>query len=125
MTMQSADTFFSGGRLRSMGRLGKRYPSAVVAAIVLFSMVTAGVASLPYSVRWFNVQDLGEGIRHAPSVTPAVPAEPFLADGSDIETTELGALGGAAYRLTSLLGHDDLARRPLLTRRRRVTRRRR
>ena len=88
--MHSADTIPSDDTRRSMRRLGKRYPSAVVAAIVLFSMVTAGVASLPYSVRWFNVQDLGAGIRHAPSATPAVPEEPFLADGSDLEATELG-----------------------------------
>lgn len=108
--MPNVDTIPSGDTLRSMRRLGKRYPSAVVAAIVLFSMVTAGVASLPYSVRWFNVQDLGVGIRHAPSATPAVSEESFLADGSDFEATELGALGGAAYRLTSLLGHDDLGR---------------
>ena len=96
--MPGADTNFSGGTWRSMRRLGKRYPSAVIAAIVLFSMVTAGLTSLPYSVRWFNVQDLGAGIRHAPSVTPAVPEEPFLPDGSDLEATELGTLGGAAYR---------------------------
>ena len=108
--MPGADSIFWGHTLRSMRRLGKRYPSAVVAAIVLFSMVTAGVASLPYSVRWFNVQDLGVGIRHAPSATPVVPEEPYLPDRSDVETTELGTLGGAAYRLTSLLGHDDLGR---------------
>ncbi len=45
--MPGADSIFWGHTLRSMRRLGKRYPSAVVAAIVLFSMVTAGVASLP------------------------------------------------------------------------------
>ncbi len=108
--MPNGDTIPSVDTPRSMRRLGKRYPSAVIATIILFSMVTAGVASLPFSVRWFNVQDLGAGIRHAPSATPAVSEERFSAGGSDKEAVELDALGGAAYRLTSLLGHDDLGR---------------
>ncbi|MCH7962258.1 MAG: hypothetical protein IIC49_07965 [Planctomycetes bacterium] len=65
--------------------------------VTLAVLAGLGLAALPFSLRWYNVQELGDAVRHAPSVTPVVPIDRYLAEldracgRADPSTRGLGA----------------------------------
>jgi ABC-type dipeptide/oligopeptide/nickel transport system permease subunit len=77
---------------------------ALLSAVFLILWTAVSLATLPFSLRWHNVQDLDVAIRHPPAASPVVPPDAF---GSP---HVVGWRGRAAYRATSWFGHDDLGR---------------
>ena len=88
-----------------------RHRVALGAALLLAVAVVVSAVSLPFSARWYNVQSLGEAVRHAPSITPVVTDEPYL---HELATTGAGSATQASaptvLRLSGWLGYDDLGR---------------
>lgn len=90
----------------------------VASAIVLALLVIAGVATLPISMRWYDVQNLDSAVRHAPSARPVVGFERFGGESASDRSRGLNpaARGSAsfvirwAHQATSWMGHDDLGR---------------
>ena len=79
--------------------------------VTLAVLAGLGLAALPFSLRWYNVQELGDAVRHAPSITPVVPIDRYLAELDRADAGEMThRLAGWAHRTSSLLGHDDLGR---------------
>jgi len=74
-------------------------------AIFLLALVVVSVATLPWSLQWYNVQELDTAIRHPPSLAPAVAMARFR------QTSEPSSVSSKlAYAATSWFGHDDLGR---------------
>ncbi len=92
------------------GRVGlwvklRRDRSAFVGMMLLAVLLATAVASLPFALRWYNVQELSSAVRHRPSATPVVPFASY-----EREATGSRGAARAAYHLTSVMGHDDLGR---------------
>lgn len=92
---------------------------AIAGAISLILMVAASVVTLPWSVRWFNVQGLDSAVRHPPSMMPVVALEHFTETGATPKTLDRSRglkpslrerLTRFVHRATSWCGHDDLGR---------------
>jgi len=98
----------SGHRRPLWRRHGNR--SVLLSAVLFALIVGASVVSLPVASRWYNVQDLGTGVRRPPSWSPSVSAEPFFRAASSDEAASPSLWDRAAFRLVSLMGHDDLGR---------------
>ena len=85
-----------------------------VSALLVAVFLTASVATLPFSLRWYNVQELDIAVRHSPAVSPVVPSEYFAtADGSSAAPAGPRGLKPAArmaHRASSWFGHDNLGR---------------
>lgn len=86
-----------------------RRPRLLLASGFLVAGALLAFGSLPLTARWYNVQSLGDAVRHPPALRAAVPMEAY----------EVGLAGAtrltqhaapAAYRLSSVIGHDDLGR---------------
>lgn len=99
-------------------RRSRRHLAAWAGAIVLLALVVPSVATLPFSMRWYNVQELSSAIRVAPSIAPVTS---FSLYGRELEGPSPADLSGAwarvvwkvaplAHRASSWLGHDDLGR---------------
>lgn len=76
---------------------------SITALSVLSLLVIISAITLPYSLRWYNVQELDQAVRQPPTFTPFIPFTHFHAGSS-------GALSRLAHSATSWLGHDDLGR---------------
>ncbi len=97
-------------------------PATKISVAVLFLLTTASVATLPFSLRWYNVQELDEAVRHPPAASPVVPFANYTASGGAIQrheqngemkpTDQETASPGSrwAHRVSSWFGHDDLGR---------------
>ncbi len=60
----------------------RRNRLAVIGACLLAFATAMSLGSLPFSLRWYNVQGLELAVRHAPSAAPVIPVERFVsADG--------------------------------------------
>jgi len=105
--------------------LGSRL--AQVSMLTLGVLVVVSVGTIPYSIRWHNVQDLETAVRHAPSVSPVVPVSRYIGGRGTSASEEPRGLKPAAqvgaedsrglkpaarvaYRASSWFGHDDLGR---------------
>ena len=89
----------------------RRNRLAGVGGGVLAVALLASLVTLPYSVRWYNVQELDRAVRHGPSVTPVVPVAHYADRPRPAsETASPPPLTAMAHRATSWLGHDDLGR---------------
>ena len=127
--MMSAEDRFQYPRLTSPAwRRFRRHRLAGVGGVVLALALLVSLVTLPYSVRWYNIQELSAAVRHAPSLEPVVPHDhyarprplptvgsavrisPSQRDGSEHNGPHSGPYAGWAYRTTSWLGHDDLGR---------------
>lgn len=84
-------------------------------------LVLAATVTLPFSMRWYNVQSLDNAVRHPPAWAPVVSENRFVRTLSDDRTdpaprglpTSRDSISSAArfaYGFTSLFGHDDLGR---------------
>ena len=96
--------------------------------MVLAVALLASLVTLPYSVRWYNVQELSKAVRHAPALKPVVAYDHYARthvaptvgsakrtspperNGSEHNGPHSGPYAGWAHRTTSWLGHDDLGR---------------
>ena len=89
----------------------RRHRVAGWAALMLGVAVGIGTLSLPFSARWYNVQSLGDAVRHAPSTTAVVPDRTYL---RELEAVAAGnavqALAPTVLRVSGWLGYDDLGR---------------
>ena len=96
----------------------RRHAAAQGSAIVLLALLAISVAALPFSVRWYNVQELSAAVRVPPSAAPVVAYDRY---GSTLEGPSSYDEGGAgargvhkiaplAHKASSWLGHDDLGR---------------
>ena len=88
----------------------RRNGLALGSAALLGLMVIASVVSLPFSLRWYNVQSLDTAVRHPPSAAPVVAADRFLAGALSDDRNLISRLAPVAHRASSWLGHDDLGR---------------
>jgi len=101
---------------RAAWRRFRRNHLAQLSALLLLVLLMMSLVTMPLSARWYNVQDLGLGIRHAPSATPVVPREKYAgimhleAPPSEKGDARISWPAGVAYRASSWLGHDDLGR---------------
>ncbi|MBI1826845.1 MAG: ABC transporter permease [Planctomycetes bacterium] len=112
-------------------RLGQWIIYCSVGILAILVMVSA--VSLPFSIRWFNAQDLDSAIRHPPVLKPIIPWNTYHAAleksgraiisnresaKHDIATVENDTRAAStpsgvtnfAYQVSSWLGHDDLGR---------------
>ncbi|MHC4696878.1 MAG: ABC transporter permease [Planctomycetota bacterium] len=96
----------------------RRHTPAWAGAILLLILLLAGASALPFSIRWYNVQELHTAVRHPPSAAAIIPYDLY---GSTLEGSPLSEVDGAwvrsvrkvaplAHRASSWLGHDDLGR---------------
>ena len=92
----------------------KRFRSnrlALAGAGLLAITVVTSVATLPFSLEWYNVQELDTAVRHPPSARPVVDYDHYtiqpLPHGKPRRPLIPSAL---AHRAASWLGHDDLGR---------------
>ena len=104
----AARTDMSHDPLRLAWRRFRANRLAAVSALLLILLTGISLISLPFSMRWYNVQSLDEAVRHSPSVQPIVAAENFVDHTADATTLKPAA--SAAHQASSWLGHDDLGR---------------
>jgi ABC-type dipeptide/oligopeptide/nickel transport system permease subunit len=83
---------------------------ARISALLLGLLLIAGLVTLPFSFRWYNVQELDTGVRHAPAWAPVVSYSHFTGGDGPPGSGWSGAGARAAHRLSSWMGHDDLGR---------------
>ncbi len=99
----------------------------LVSVLLLVVFLVTSVITLPFSLRWYNVQELDTAVRHPPAVSPVVHLEHFVprdvslpasagphglkpaARPSGNENT-LKPATRIAHRASSWFGHDDLGR---------------
>lgn len=79
------------------------YRLAKSAAAFVGLLILGSAASLPYSLRWYNVQEFDTAVRHPPSWSPILSRESYAPDSANLATR-------IAHGATSWLGHDDLGR---------------
>ena len=81
-----------------------RAPSlAKLAAAFVGLLILVSAVTLPYSLRWYNVQEFDRAVRQPPSWSPVLPLEIYAPDSDSFATR-------IAHRAASWLGHDDLGR---------------
>ncbi len=87
---------------------------AQASALVLGLLLIISVVTLPFALRWHNVQELTTAVRHPPALSPVVPllhdsqrAAGFSPRGVSAQAE---AYGSVVHRASSWLGHDDLGR---------------
>ncbi|MCH7595969.1 MAG: ABC transporter permease [Planctomycetes bacterium] len=88
-------------------RSGVHRALVVLSVTVLAALLVTSAATLPFTLNWYDVQELGEAVRHAPTSDPTVSFDSFEPSVSP------GMLAPAARYLhaaSSWLGHDDLGR---------------
>lgn len=85
-------------------------PTVTTSLALLLAMLLIALLTLPWSLAWMNVQDLGAAVRHGPSVAPVVPIGRF----AQTDGATASAIGRIAHGVSSWLGHDDLGRSLLL-----------
>jgi ABC-type dipeptide/oligopeptide/nickel transport system permease subunit len=78
-------------------------PATALSACIVMALLAASLSTLPWSLRWYNVQELDAAVRAAPSFRPVVPLARF-------EGEVPRAMARAAHVATSWFGHDDLGR---------------
>ncbi len=105
----SSGTTHSHTGVRGWRRFRRSLP-ALLSALVLGTLILTSLGTLPYAVCWHNVQELGEAVRHAPSLDPVVSYDHYSARGGPAAGGVLGAYAARAHRLSSSMGHDDLGR---------------
>lgn len=88
-----------------------RNPALLASVVWLTVLVIGTIIALPRSAKWYDVQSLDAAVRHPPSWTPVVAPEAYDPhDAPHDQPMEKRTRKGLAYRLVSLLGHDDLGR---------------
>jgi len=106
-----ADTKPNPERKQQAARAGARqsHSQRVTRASVCFLglLLVASVTTLPFSVSWYNVQELDAAVRHAPSARPVVSSDRYHTLVTD--KLPLG-LVRAAHQASSWFGHDDFGR---------------
>lgn len=89
----------------------RRHRLAQASALLLGGLIAMSVVTLPFSLRWYNVQELSTAVRHAPSAMPVVPYDHYASPGQYSDDGGTATTPGwAAHRLSSWMGHDDLGR---------------
>ena len=87
---------------------------AMISALLLFVLIATSLVTLPFSIRWYNVQELSTAVRHRPSASPVVPYDQFARTFPSGERAErsrgLKPAALIAHRASSWFGHDDLGR---------------
>ena len=85
-----------------------------VSAALLFVFVVTSLVTLPFSLRWYNVQELDRAVRHPPAFSPVVSCGHYVEKHTGHRVGGLSARaksrGSAAHRASSWFGHDDLGR---------------
>jgi ABC-type dipeptide/oligopeptide/nickel transport system permease subunit len=90
-------------------RRGFRWPVASAGCLIL--LIAASVGTLPWTLRWYDVQELDRAIRHAPASSPVVSVDHYThasvgGAGSQAEDPVVRVL----HQTSSWFGHDDLGR---------------
>lgn len=75
----------------------------VAGLIVLALLLGIALATLPFSLRWYDAQSLTGAVRHAPTAAPVVAFD-------QVEQGPVGEATRLAYDAFSWFGHDDLGR---------------
>ena len=97
----------------------RRTRLAVASAWLLGILLLTSIITLPYALKWHNVQSLSLAVRHPPSITPVVPLSRYTSlamirgAASEVGPRDGGIvakLAPIAHRLVSAMGHDDLGR---------------
>jgi ABC-type dipeptide/oligopeptide/nickel transport system permease subunit len=90
--------------------------------ILVLAALGTGAVTLPYALRWYDVQALTGAVRHPPAATPVVAASLFRTpvpatrapgDEQGADSTEGGSERWhfhVAFAAVSWFGHDDLGR---------------
>ncbi|MBI4717610.1 MAG: ABC transporter permease [Planctomycetes bacterium] len=83
-------------------------------ALCLIAFISASVATLPFSSRWYNVQALGRAVRHRPAAAPVVDIAAYArasgATAATVPEPTAAPMTRLAHGASSWLGHDDLGR---------------
>jgi len=85
--------------------------TARVCAVGLLGALAVALVAAPFSVSWFNVQDLERAVRAAPTASAITPYEVY-ADSLALNPLgrRLAPIAPAAYRAAGWLGYDELGR---------------
>lgn len=97
-------------RIRRIGRRFRKHRLATAAAIGLLALLASSALLLPYSAQWSNVQALDLAVRHAPMAQPVIPLAHYTTHGANRDPNDRSWSMGAAHRLSSWMGHDELGR---------------
>ncbi len=113
----------AGGIRRGVWRRMGGHRVAIGSAACLIFMLAVSFVTLPWSMQWYNVQELDEAVRHPPSITPVVAFEHYATAGRTPNALEsprglrvkqrsslLTAAARVVHRAASWFGHDDLGR---------------
>lgn len=88
--------------------------STKVSAGMLGVLFVTSLVTLPFSLRWYNVQSLDAAVRHPPALSPVVPSGSQLSGSYDVSTPADSRSRTPAARVawcaSSWFGHDDLGR---------------
>ena len=110
------------GRNHAQATLWSRFRRnrlARLSAWLLGILLLTSIITLPYALKWHNVQSLSLAVRHPPSITPVVPLSRYTSlamirgAASEVGPRDGGIvakLAPIAHRLVSAMGHDDLGR---------------
>lgn len=85
-----------------------RFRWPIISAACLVLLIVTSVGTLPWTLRWYDVQELDRAVRHAPAASPVVSFEHY-AEAADVRTTA-GPVAHWLYRASSWFGYDDLGR---------------
>lgn len=102
-----------GNRGRTPWRTFLRHRPVWISMSLLGVVVLLSVSTLPFSIRWYNVQELTTAVRHPPAWSPVISSDHYVvADRvSPSETPRrLKPAAQVAHWSTSWFGHDDLGR---------------
>jgi len=80
--------------------------------LVVLALGTAlSLLTLPWASRWYNVQSLGEAVRHTPSASAVVPYDRYAQTLQQADTSvAVRRLAPTAHGASGWLGYDDLGR---------------
>jgi oligopeptide transport system permease protein len=81
----------------------------MVALVTLALLMALAFLTLPFSLDWYNVQQVDRAVRHPPAVGPVVSLEDFETGRADA-VSQHGRVAFMFYQAVSWFGHDDLGR---------------
>lgn len=106
--MSGAGATSPAASMTGWGRFRRNRQACLGGAFLLALAVVSAVA-LPWSLAWFDAENLATGVRHGPSMTSVTPAESLDREVGDVPAA-MRPLGSFMRGAASWLGHDDLGR---------------
>lgn len=109
--METSEAWPSAIQPHRAWRRFRRNHLAIAGALVLAFFLLGGLLTLPFSMRWYNLQELDTAVRHPPTLHPVVPfTSAHTRSTSPPRPGHSLSVSRRVYAASSWLGHDDLGR---------------